>query len=83
MIFRSNKYLHYFPSVSKIPSTNCKRKKTNIILVFVSSFGGPIYQEILNYLESNKNITKEKLIEYAIDGLKKRGKKEEVYLEDL
>ena len=40
-------------------------------------------REILNYLESNKNITKEKLIEYAIDGLKKRGKKEEVYLEDL
>ena len=37
----------------------------------------------MDYLKNNKNITKEKLIEYAKSGLKKREKKEETYLEDL
>lgn len=40
--------LHYIPNGS---AKNLKRKKSNIILVFVSSFGGPIYQEILSYLD--------------------------------
>ena len=40
--------LHYIPNGS---AKNLKRQKSNIILVFVSSFGGPIYQEILSYLD--------------------------------
>ena len=40
--------LHYIPNGS---AKNLKRQKSNIVLVFVSSFGGPIYQEILSYLD--------------------------------
>lgn len=64
--------------------TDCTQKKDNIFKLVAFNLGVSISsEEILNYIECNKNITKEKLIEYAIDGLKKREKKEEVYLEDL
>lgn len=64
--------------------TDCTQKIDKIFKLVAFNLGVSMSsREILNYLESNKNITKEKLIEYAIDGLKKRGKKEEVYLEDL
>ena len=64
--------------------TDCTQKKDDIFKLVAFNLGVSISsRKILNYIERNKNITKEKLIEYAIDGLKKRGKKEEVYLEDL
>jgi LacI family transcriptional regulator len=40
--------LQYIPNGN---AKNLKRQKSNIVLVFVSSFGGPIYQEILSYLD--------------------------------
>ena len=47
-VMEAAREIEYIPNGS---ARNLKRKKTNIILVFVSSFGGPIYQEILNYLD--------------------------------
>ena len=47
-VMEAAKEIEYIPNGS---ARNLKRKKTNIILVFVSSFGGPIYQEILNHLD--------------------------------
>lgn len=47
-VLEAAKEIEYIPNGS---ARNLRRQKTNIILVFVSSFGGPIYQEILNYLD--------------------------------
>ena len=42
-VLEAAKEIEYIPNGS---ARNLRRQKTNIILVFVSSFGGPIYQEI-------------------------------------
>lgn len=64
--------------------TDCTQKIDKIFKLVAFNLGVSLFSiEILDYLKDNKNITKEKLIEYAKAGLKKRGKKEEFYLEDL
>lgn len=64
--------------------TDCTQKIDKIFKLVAFNLGVSMSSiEILDYLKDNKNITKEKLIEYAKAGLKKRGKKEEFYLEDL
>lgn len=47
-VLEAAKEIEYIPNGS---ARNLRRQKTNIILIFVSSFGGPIYQEILNFLD--------------------------------
>lgn len=64
--------------------TDCTQKIDKIFKLVAFNLGVSMSSiEILDYLKNNKNITKEKLIEYAKSGLKKREKKEETYLEDL
>ena len=64
--------------------TDCTQEVNKIFSLVAFNVGiGLSSNEILEYIDNGNVLTKEKLIEFSIKGLKKRNKNEEGYLEVL